>query len=252
MSMGNDGYVIMDWLHRWWPAMAFLAVAYFGFLYITGNRRGAISKLDSVSLPLHEIQASLGCSEAQAKRLLAVYGGNSTKAIHEIKTGKAVMPGQEVSDLALFGGEFSSFTPGDGSLSITTGDGGQAQVSTAEPGFLFLGVADPEQRPDSLGNARADRGPTYGQLFLKKDGQWLRFLMNARRMDYTALAERKQNTAIRNFRTVLEDLLQALPHLQKDLGVDRFLGELRAPHFKSLADLEASATQILPNPEGDS
>ena len=76
--------------------------------------------------------------------------------------------------------------------------------------------------------------------------------MNARRMDYTALAERKQNTAIRNFRTVLEDLLQALPHLQKDLGVDRFLGELRAPHFKSLADLEASATQILPNPEGDS
>lgn len=203
------------------------------------------AKLSAAERAVHEITASLACTEAQAKRLLAAYGGDAAKAIHEVKTGRSVMPGEEVSTLATFGGELKRFVLADEQVRFDSQDGQSLFFSKSERAVLTIGVVDPQQRPDSQGEARADRGPTYAQLYLHTEGGWYRYLLNSARMDYLYLGERKQNSAIRNFRLVLEELMTAVPAMEVDFSWEALKDRLRAPHFKTLAEFEAAAVQKL-------
>jgi len=203
-------------------------------------------RLDSIDLALHEIRTSLGCSEQQAQRLLTIYNGNSSKAINEIKTGRAVLPREEASEFAIFGGEFKTYScDGLGTVVIATQDGALESLKSGVDALLVIGVLDPDQRPDARGNARADRGQTYAQLFWRREDQWVRFLLNSSRMDYSQLKQRRENSAIRNFRILIGDLLKEAPGVASDASLESLRAELRAPHYRSLADFEAAASQIL-------
>lgn len=237
---------LYDFFDEWWPVVLFVAVAYMGLSFILRRWRSPRRQLDSLSFAVHEIQTTLACTEQQAKKLLAVYQGNSAKAINEIKTGRAVLPGEEVSNLARFGGEFRSFELRPEGFCVQTHDGGESVLPLEAESFLALGVIDREQRPDAQGQARADRGKTYGQLFWKVDGDWKRFLLDASRMNYLWLGDKKENSAIRNFRLFLREFKESVPNLKVHQSVESFEANLRSTHYRNLAELEADATQMLP------
>jgi hypothetical protein len=211
------------------------------------KRKSKPKKLEHAGFAVHEIRTTLACSEAQAKRLLAVYNGDSTKAIHEVKTGRAVLPGEEVSDLALYGGEFKAFQTEKGTFELATHDGRIDELDLSAKALLLVGVVDPEQRPGNDGLARADRGPTYGQLFWEKQGAWTRYLLNSSRVNYFVLGDKKENSAVRNFRSLVDELQTRAPNLTSDASVESLKADLRAPHYKKLADFEAVASQALRN-----
>ena len=75
----------------------------------------------------------------------------------------------------------------------------------------------------------------------------MRFLLDSRRLDYFTLGDRKQNIAVRNFKTVLEDLMQHATGMQRDKSVDAFMAEFSAPVYRKLADLDAAAAEALKN-----
>jgi hypothetical protein len=241
---------IMEWLQHWWPALLCLLVVYFGWRFIIRPKGLSRSQLDALGFAVHEIRTTLACSEIQAKKLLAIYGGNATKAINEIKTGRAVLPGEEVSDLAIFGGEFRSFQIDDAGFALTTQDERVELLDLESPSLLVVGVIDSEQRPDKRGVARADRGQTYGQLFWRKEGEWNRYLLNSTRLDYFRLGERKEASAIRNFRIMVTELTEKLPQLSTDTSVTSLKDELKATHYRTLAEFEAAASQLLRNWSG--
>ena len=236
---------LMELFSQWWPVAALLLVVYFGLRYIRSARFGASKALDVGSLAIHEIRTALACTDQQAKKLLQVYGGNSSKAIHEVKTGKAVLPGLEVSDLALYGGEAKRFVLSEADLLLITQDGRDEILSTKSRALLTIGVVDESQRPNPTGLGRADRGQAFAHLFWERDGEWVRFLLNSRRMDYVALGERKENSAVRNFRIVLGDLLQHSPEIKTNDSLLTLQSDLKAPLHKTLAGFEAQSTQIL-------
>ena len=237
---------LFDFFYEWWPVALFLAVAYFGFSFILRRWRSPRRQLDSLSFAVHEIQTTLACTEQQAKKLLAIYQ-SSAKAINEVKTGRAVLPGEEVSNLARFGGEFRSFELGAEGVCLKTHDGGERLLALEAESFLVLGVIDPEQRPDAQGQARADRGKTYGQLFWEVEGEWQRFLLDASRMNYLWLGDKKENSAIRNFRLFLREFQESVPKLKPHQSLESFEASLRTTHYRTLAELEADATQMLPS-----
>lgn len=247
MSQPSDFDQILELFYQWWPALVLLAVAYFGVTFLMGQKHSPKRQLDAAALAVHEIRTTLACSEQQAKKLLAIYNGNSAKAISEVKTGKAVLPGAEGSELARYGGEFKSFAARPDGLLLTTHEVGERLVALDSEALLVLGVVDEQQRPDKSGEARADRGKTYGVLFWKVDGDWVRFLLNSSRVDYFLLGEKKVNSAIRNFRLLLDELRQVAPHLKFHSSVGSFETDLRSTHYKTLAALEADASQIFKN-----
>lgn len=236
---------LQGWFHHYWPALVLAWVAYMALRYLLRRVGHSPAKLSAAERAVHEIMTSLACTEAQAKRLLAAYGGDTAKAINEVKTGRSVMPGEEVSAIATFGGELKRYTITAEQLRLDSQDGESRIFPTATRVVLAIGVVDPQQRADSQGQARADRGPTYGQLYLQKEDGWHRYLLNSARMDYVFLAERKQNSAVRNFRLVLQELVDTLPTLEVDSSWEIFQEHLRAPHFKTLAEFEAAAIQKL-------
>lgn len=247
MSAGNSAVpFLLEWLHQWWPALALGLVVVFGISSLIKPRSGQV-QIDAVQVAKHEIRTTLGCSEKQAEQLLAIYGGNSAKAIQEVKTGKAVLPGSEVSDLALFGGESRRFVMEDRGLLMETHDGRQELLDPSQDALLVVGVVDPQQRANNLGMGRADRGKSHGQLFWKVDGQWMRFLMTSSKMDYFVLGDKKENSAIRNFRLVVDELRTKVPNLCCDDSVKVLVDDLRAPLYKTLSAHEAHATQQLRN-----
>lgn len=236
---------IIQALYDWWPALALVAVAYLGLRFISGASRRT-PKLQGIEYDLHQITTTLACSEHQARTLLSTYNGNATKAIHDIKTGKAVLPGAEFKEIARYAGDVKSFLLDRESFGLTTRSDQQFSLDPDGPGVLVLGVVDPRGRADNQGLARADRGNTCAQLFWKSDDGWLRFLMDSARMDYFVLGDRKQNAAIRNFKLVLEDLIQSTKDaLLVDSSVIPFLDELHAPLYKSLAEFDAAAKEVL-------
>lgn len=234
-----------EWLAQWWPALALLLVAYWAIKFLVRSSRKVVTPLDKSGLTIHQICTTLACTEQQAKKLLAIYDGNVSKAIQDVKTGKAVLPGSGVSDLARFGGEFKRFEVTAEGIVIHAQDGSESCFSPESKAFLCLGVVDRSQRPDKLGLGRADRGQAFGQLFWELDGEWHRFLMNASRMDYFDLGERKQNSSVRNFRVILGDLRSQIGNLVVSTPLEAFEEDLRLPLYTELTDLEAEASQAL-------
>ena len=230
-------------LQQWWPALLLAFIAYQGLKFITKRSRST-PKLNDISYDIHQIRTTLACSELQARNLLSTYNGNAARAIHEVKTGKVVLPGAELESVARFQGEAKSFLLEPSRFGVLCRDGSETLLDPTAPALLILGVVDPEGRADNQGLQRADRGTTYGQLFWRDGETWLRFLLDASRMDYFHLGERKQNSAIRNFKIVLEDLAAASSGLKQDTSVAPFLLEFRAPHYAKLADLDAAAVGV--------
>lgn len=239
--------VLIQWLEQWWPALGLILLIYFAVRFVLRRMGHPPQKLDSLTFARHQIQTSLGCSDKQANKLLVLYSGNAAKAIHEVKTGKALLPGTECSDIAHFGGEAKSFVVDSEGLLLQTQDSQTQRLELTHKALLFLGVVDADQRPDKTGLARADRGHTYAQLYWKEPAGWKRFLLNSTRMDYYDLGEQKQSSAIRNFLVVLEALLQAAPNIESDGSLGTLKSELRAPHYKTVVDFEADSTQKLRN-----
>ena len=237
---------LLDWLQQWWPALVLGFIVYFGLNFLL-KPRSAQEHVDALQLSRNEIITTLSCTEHQANQLLAIYGGNSAKAIHEIKTGKAVMPGMEVSDVAIFGGELRSFFVEDQDFRLETHDGRSEFLDATADALLVVGVVDPEQRADAQGTGRADRGKAHAQLFWRRDEKWNRFLLTSTRLDYSVLGDKKENSAIRNFRLLIAELPTRSPNIRTDSSVQRLQDDLRAPLYASLADFEAEATQILRN-----
>lgn len=201
---------------------------------------------------VEQIRATLACSEEQARTLLKMYQGDTAKAIQEVKTGKATLPGASPLMTAIYGGDVKSFGAlPEGAFGLLTHDGRELTLGAEEPSLLVLGVVDQEQRPDIDGYGRADRGRTYGQLFWMVGGTWQRFLLDASRLDYTVLGEKKENSGIRNFRLLVGSLREALPNLTIDTSVEALEG-LRAPLYRKLADFDAQAAQRLAAHRGES
>ena len=247
MSVGNPFIpFLLDWFQQWWPALVLGLIVYFGLNFIL-KPRSAKQEVDALQVSRNEIMSSLFCTEQQANQLLAIYGGNSAKAIHEIKTGRAVMPGMEVSDVAVFGGEFRSFSVAETDFKLETHDGRSEFLDATADALLVVGVVDPEQRADAQGTGRADRGKAHAQLFWRRGESWNRFLLTSTRLDYSVLGEQKENSGIRNFRLLIAELPKQSPNIRTDSSAQRLHDELRAPLYKSLADFEAEATQILRN-----
>lgn len=232
---------IVQFLYDWWPALLLGLVAYQGIRYLT-RALGRKPALQGIAQDVHQVMTTLACSEHQAHRLLSTYNGNAAKAINDVKTGRAVLPGAEFKELAQYVGDVKSFLLESPEFGIITRNDQQFLLDPQAPGLLILGVVNPEARP---GLGRADRGDLYAQLFWPENDQWLRFLLEARRLDYFSLGERKQNAAFRNFRTVLEDLIARTPNLKLDPSVESFLSEVQTPVYKKLADLDSYAAQTL-------
>ena len=230
-------------IQQWWPVLALAAVVYLALRFISGQSRR--SKLVGISSDVHQITTTLACTEHQARALLATYNGNTAKAISDIKTGRAVLPGSEFKELARYEGDVKSFRLEPATFGIITREDKPVFLDPDGEGLLVLGVVNPEGRIDRDGLAQANRGKTYAQLFWKTDDGWLRFLMDSSRLDYFVLGDRKQNVAIRNFKTVIEDLVKSSQGLQVHESVQPFLSDLRATNYRSLADLDAFAAKIL-------
>lgn len=237
---------LLAWLQQWWPALVLGLIVYFGLNFIL-KPRSAKQQVDALELSRNEIITTLSCTEQQANQLLAIYEGNSAKAIHEVKTGKAVMPGMEVSDVAVFGGEFRSFSTEGGEFKLETHDGRSEFLEGAADALLVVGVVDPAQRADTEGTGRADRGKAHAQLFWRRGETWTRFLLTSTRLDYSVLGDKKENSGIRNFRLLIAELPSQSPNIRTDSSTQHLQDELRAPLYKSLADFEAEATQTLRN-----
>lgn len=244
MTEVADYQVVVDWFSRWWPVLGFGLLLYWGVRMLTRGKKQT-RVVNDVSMAVSEIRTTLACSEQQARALLAAYGGNSAKAIMEVKTGKADLPGQEVEDVAEYGGELRSFEVKGGTLEVHTHDGGNRQVSLSDKAMLFIGVVDPEQRADNHGLARADRGPTYGQLYWSTPNGWVRFVLNATRINYFILGDNKVNSGIRNFRLVVEMMKEQFPHLLCDDSVTPLVGNLKAPHYRKPAGFEAATGRVM-------
>ena len=240
----TESHPIVQALYDWWPALILLIVAYQGLRFLSRAFRGKGKKLDGMAYDVHQITTTLGCTEHQARALLSTYNGSAAKAINEVKTGRAVLPGSQFKELARYVGDAKSFVFGESELTLITRKEDKFSLSPAGPGLLVLGVVDPEGRP---GSGRADRGELYAQLFWKEKEDWMRFLLDSRRLDYFVLGERKQNIAVRNFKTVLEDLIQHASGLQLDPSVHAFMAEFNAPVYRKLADLDAAAADALRN-----
>ena len=73
----------------------------------------------------------------------------------------------------------------------------------------------------------------------------MRFLLNASRTNYVILGDKKENSAIRNFRLLILELKKVVPQLKTHKSVDSLEQDLRATHYKSLAEFEARACQLL-------
>jgi hypothetical protein len=227
----------------WWPVLVIAAVVYLMLRFISGQSRR--SKLVGISSDIHQVTTTLACTEHQARALLATYNGNTAKAISDVKTGRAVLPGSEFKELARYEGDVKSFRLEPATFGIVTRDDKPVFLDPDGDGLLVLGVVNPEGRTDRDGLTRADRGNTYAQLFWKTEDGWLRFLMDSSRLDYFVLGERKQNVAIRNFKVVIEDLIESSQGLQVHESVQPFLSDLQATNYRSLADLDAFAAKIL-------
>lgn len=235
---------LLQALKDWWLALVLLLVAYQGVRFLSRAFRGKGKKLDGLAYDIHQITTSLGCTEHQARALLSTYNGSAMKAINEVKTGRAVLPGAQFKELARYVGDGKSFLFENSELVLITRNEERFDLDAQGRALLVLGVVDPEARP---GAGRADRGELYAQLFWKKDHEWMRFLLDSRRMDYFVLGERKQNIAVRNFKTVLEDLIENAPGLQLDRSVQAFFDEFSAPVYRKLADLDSAAALALEN-----
>jgi hypothetical protein len=230
--------------HDWWPAAAILVVVYFGLRFISRQSRGR-PKLEGVSYDVHQITTTLACTDHQARTLLATYNGNAAKAINEIKTGRAVLPGSEFKELARYEGDVKSFRLEQATFGLLTRNDEKVFLDPDGEGLLVLGVVNPKGRADQHGLSRADRGKVYGQLFWKTEDGWLRFLMDSKRMDYVVLGDRKQNVAIRNFQLIVEDLVTNSKSLQVHESVQPFLSDLQAPLYRNLAELDAYSAKLL-------
>ena len=231
-------------LQQWWPALLLAFIVYQGLKFIFRRSRST-PKLDSISYDIHQIRTTLACSEIQARNLLSTYNGNAAKAIHEVKTGKVVLPGAELDAVARFEGEAKSFLLEPPRFGVLCRDGSQVILDPEAPALLVLGVVDPEGRADNQGMHRADRGKTFAQLFWRSDDRWVRFLLDSSRMDYFYLGDRKQNSAVRNFKLIIDGPASASSGLKLHSSVEPFLLEFRAPYYSRLSDLDASAVQVL-------
>ncbi|MBI3928795.1 MAG: hypothetical protein HY319_24860 [Armatimonadetes bacterium] len=205
--------------------------------WMRAPRRGP-ARLTGQELALHEIRSTLGCTSQQARLLLDMYHGSSAKAIMEVKTGRAVLPDPQQTELPASAGELRFLQAEDDLLILVDRHDRAHRIPWSQQGYFSLALLDSEKRPDARGFCDANRGRLYGHLYLLRDGRWVRFLVDGGRMDYATLGERMQNTASRNLRVLLQNVAARASDLEFDDSARAFLEELRARPYASAADFE--------------
>lgn len=233
---------VLDWLHRWWPALLTAVVAWIGLTRFRLVKRAG-QRLDPESLALHQIKMTLGCDGVQARQLLKAYGGDVAQAISEVKMGRAALPGEVLGDVPEFAGEVKELRTGEARSLIVGRDDSSFGFGPEQQGYLVIGLLNCEQRPDKNGFCDATRGRMFAQLFVNDSGAWKRYRLDSGKLNYKVLGERMQNQASRNFQRTLSGLKESNPGIVQEASVDTFVETLKAPVYKQQSDFERAAVE---------
>lgn len=227
----------LDLLPNWWPVVV-IGIIIFVILRSLQKQRTKAIRLDPHRLALHQVMLNLGCDVSRAEELLKTYDGDANKAIMDIKMGVTAVPAYVDPNLPGFGGEIREFKVDPECLSFV--DHNQQTHSFPFTGacFLAIGVLESHQRVDNQGFVDAPRGKPHAQLLLSWPEGWKRYVLNASRLNYKDLGERKQSTATRNFQLLMGDIKTHSKALLTDRSVEPFLRELKAPKYESLVEFE--------------
>ncbi len=206
------------------------------------TRRPKAPALDAETLAVHQIKMNLGCNGEQARRLLKTYNGDANQAIMDVKTGRTVLPGEEVSgDLPQYAGQLRLIRAGADSVLLVDHNDQSHTFGPDLRALLVVGILDSDQRPNKEGLGDAARGRVHAQLFVSASDGWKRFRVEASKLNYTHLGDRMHNQASRNFHEVVDELVKGAPNLHQDSSVEVFLSQRRAPIHTSQAALEKAA-----------
>lgn len=223
---------------QYWPALLAIAVVALIVRGMFGRKRQPTPVMDPESLAIHQIKMNLGCNSQQARLLLQTYSGDANQAIMDVKTGRAVLPGEDLAgDLPQFAGQIKKIQ----GKTLTDHQEQTYTLAAETSGLLVVGILESDQRPNKEGLGDAARGRMHGQFFLSTEQGWKRFRIEASKLNYTHLGERLHNQAARNFHEVVGELTESAPRLVKDRSVESFLAERRAPIHTSLAAFEKVA-----------
>lgn len=137
---------------------------------------------------------------------------------------------------AVFGGDVRALEMDDEGLSLSLMDRSTRRLRWEHVLLLCVGVLEPECAPSRDGTVPAARGDLTAHLY-GGSGELHRYVLQARRFNYSHLGERKRNSAVTNFQLLIEELVNRAPAAATARSVHTFLADLKAPPYKSQDEL---------------